>query len=544
MRLIGVAPYGVRIRIETADTYREAAERVHELLDGGWPREAVEFADDCDGPDDLVQQLRALACTDGGCTLGDRALIERGAELWRGLGPDGHPGIAYNLANAEWGLWELAVKEGGYVAALERSRHHLHAARDAYARVGADTDADPATRVQALTNLGNSYDSLGRDVDALERYDEALAVDPTFGMALGNKGVALLGIAPFVADHVPAIVRQAADALDAALADRERVLAIGGPSALQHFEGERGRIDSSSQSPPVDPLDRWHDRYLDWCLRNRLFLHVSPECLTEDTELLDPLFFQGVMVGFSKPEQRHVDLLVDAFGAIKQDYLAARYTAWLTTDRDSPIRDHAAAVGQRAAFLDSLAHARWGVRTGMALQAFTAAINVLDKVASFVHLYFAIERRPKVYFRTLWHPPTGKGKPDVMHSPLAAQMTETSFNRGLLALCDLSCDLERPTPLNGLVERRHTATHRFLVTHNMLLASHEDPSEMLERVEWDDIVDGTIRQLHTARAALVYLARTIDISERRAARELEESSTKPLLDMPLWTFPSDLSEID
>jgi len=50
--------------------------------------------------------------------------------------------------------------------------------------------------VKAYINLANHYDHCGRNFDALHWYDKALQLDSTFGMALGNKGIALerLGI--------------------------------------------------------------------------------------------------------------------------------------------------------------------------------------------------------------------------------------------------------------------------------------------------------------------------------------------------------------
>jgi LA2681-like HEPN len=176
-------------------------------------------------------------------------------------------------------------------------------------------------------------------------------------------------------------------------------------------------------------------------------------------------------------------------------------------------------MSARAKFLDSLLYARWGVRTGLAAQAFAAATNLLDKIAGLVHLYFGTGRVRDVYFRTLWHPRTAKRAADVMDPKLADQFRSPRVNRGLMALCDLSCDLEQPTALNELLDRRHTATHRFLAAHTMLVEGDTADSDWLERVEWRDLIDDVLHQLSTARAALVYLARMIDIAEGAAARK-------------------------
>jgi hypothetical protein len=522
-------------------SYRQAAGEVHRLIDEGLSSEAITFADRCQGEPVLTEQIRALAYTDAGCHLGSKETLLRAIELWQQIEIN-HPQLDYHLANAEIAVWDLAVTTDGRAAALETSRKHLHRARQLYAKVGDAPEVSDELRVQALTNLGNSLDSLGRDVDAMDRYDQALAIDPTFGMALGNKGTTLLGIIPLTEDHVPALVADAARLLDGALADRDRVLQIGGVSALKNFESRRERI-SLGERRPASTQPPWSDPYLSWCMERGLFLHVSPACLSSNSELLDPLFFRGVTVGMSRLEQRRVNFLIDAFDAIKQDYLAARYTTWLATSRRSPIVEQSLELAPRARFLDSLSYARWGPRTGMALQAFTATINALDKIASFVHLYLDIDRKDKVYFRTLWHPRGKRNKPDVMHTEIAEGLRDPECSRGLLALCDLSCDLEQDTSLNKLVERRHAATHRFLVAHHMLVDSDQDSNDWLEGISWDELIDGTLAQMRTARAALVYLARTVDTREA-ARHETLKQGDGVVPTMPLWPMDPGLSEID
>lgn len=71
-------------------------------------------------------------------------------------------------------------------------RTDLQRARDLFAAVGADDTQDTNDRAQALTNRANSLDTCGRHIDALSAYEEALAIQPQFGMALGNRGLTLL----------------------------------------------------------------------------------------------------------------------------------------------------------------------------------------------------------------------------------------------------------------------------------------------------------------------------------------------------------------
>jgi tetratricopeptide (TPR) repeat protein len=535
----------VSTMIDKLDELNRVHSEAKTLLDGGEAEKAIAYADALDAtPQHLpnLKQLRAVVYTDGGAMLARRDFLERGVALWKDLSPDERPNIGYNLANAELSLWQLAVRRDGWLAAWNRERTLLHAARDRYDRVANDSAAPDDLRARALTNCGNAYDGSGRELDAIDRYRGALAFDPDHGMALGNLGIALLRAARHMGVHAPTVLRQGIVALDAALEKRDAVIRDGGPKALRDFERERAKWKIAAQhvANPPGHDGNWADPHLRWCLRNHLFLHVSHECLHEDSPRLDPLYFQGLVVGFDPADQKRLRDLVDAFNTLKQDYIAARYSAWLASDRESPVREQSTRVAERVYFGDSLAYARWGLRTGMATQAFAAGTNVLDKVATFVHLYVGRSRR-RPDFRTL-AAPYERGKPSKpVDEKLAALLGKPEENRGLMALCDLSSDLEKPTPLSHLLELRHAATHRFLVAHTEVVPESDD---WLERIRWGDLKARTIEQLRVARAALVYLARLIDIHEKRNGEAEESSEGKVRPTLPLMESDSRLFEYD
>jgi len=180
--------------------------------------------------------------------------------------------------------------------------------------------------------------------------------------------------------------------------------------------------------------------------------------------------------------------------------------------------EQARAISAKVPFHDSLLLARWGARTGLALQALTAGTNLLDKVAGFLHLYFRTgRRRQDVYFRGFWKARKQRGQPVEMEPAFAGHLAgsnnaEKHFNLGLLALCDLARDLDAETPVARLLSLRHAATHRFLVLHH---GTPPESSEWLERLDWNELVRVMLEQLAIARAALIYLVRAVDLCEAR-----------------------------
>lgn len=61
----------------------------------------------------------------------------------------------------------LDVREVGYIEALLRHRQPLESARRLYDQVGRDPTAELELRMQALTNSANTFDALGRSLEAL-----------------------------------------------------------------------------------------------------------------------------------------------------------------------------------------------------------------------------------------------------------------------------------------------------------------------------------------------------------------------------------------
>lgn len=517
------------MEVASEKDFLAALARVKELSEGQGVETAREFIATCQGTPSLILQLRAAAYS----TLSDdRPSLLEAAAAWRKLGPESSA-VAFQLASTLQNLVELRARDEDRVAVIEHEAEHLREARVLYERAGNDEDAEPVLRIQSWVNLGNAFDFMGRDVDALLSYGRAMALDPDFGMALGNYGMTLLGIAPFMGGHQGHVLADAARALDRAMEDEERVVEIGGVSALAIFRSQRAAIQGSSpdQDEVIDHnRPNFTDPHLRWAYRHGLLLHISPECLQDGDQVVDPLHLGTMTVGIDDASQARLKRLQDAFNAVKQDYISARYSLWLASEPESPIRAHTQKLSARSRFVDTLGYARWGVQTGMALGALNVATNTLDKIAGLTHLYFDTGRKPSsIYFNGMWKAKPKKGEPPPMQPELKAELQSTG-NRGLLALCDLSLDVageKRETELKKLVGLRHTSTHRFLVAHDMVVGTEEEDGWM-ERVEWSRLLEAALRQLAITRAALLYLARAI------AVREENRQPEGKVMPLPNW----------
>ena len=497
-----------------------AAERsLRELLNGGDSRKAIEVADQLVPSYDQeqnVDHLRAIVYVEGGEQLKDSKLLERSRQIFEQLSEqDASPNFLYGLASANHRIWNLAVKQSGFESAWLDSYENLWTARNQFKEIASDACAPKEIRLKALTDAGNSFDEVGRYLDALEMYERALRIEDSSAMALGNRGMALLRVSFLMGSYANDFLMVAADCLDAALNDHSGLLEHGGQKAVKRFRDLRSMIVVSKKEDNFSPESptSFKDPYLAWCLRNELFLHVSPDHIRPDTEILDAISFKSFTIPSSEKSMLLANALIDAFNTLKQDYTSARYLLWLATANDSPINEHARAISKRISFFDTASFARFSARTGLAAQAHKAAVDLMDKIAVFVHVYLRSDSvRGQITFDKF--PYFSKGK---LHASFAGALEPPERNKGLMALLDLHKELKAdpPSPLKRRTIRRHSSTHMFLVVHHMAAG---DSIPKIDRVNWDQLIEESLDQLSFVRGAILYLANMIEIHEEVSSR--------------------------
>ena len=524
-----------RIVINNIEDYRKTQHHIEDLLTGEVSKsKLVTLARSLFGGEDQkanVETLRACILTEAGVRFKDTSLIKEGIRIWEAATPLCSAESSYNLGSGHLHLWQFAVKQNGLGSAWINERIHLHEARRLFKKVAEDERVELELRLKALTDCGNSFDIVGRYLDALSCYDLAISLDPAFGMAAGNRGITLLKVFRYMQGHESHVLHQAATDLDVAAEDKERVLRNGGQSALDIFERERARLSVSNDPnhQTSRSTSKFDDPYLSWCLHKGLFLHFSHECIRTENRFLDSVSFGSFRLDLSNDQvMERANELIDAFNSIKQDYVTARYLVWLATETN-PIREQAEDNSKRTVFWDTLKYAQWGVMPGIGVQALKIALDTLDAIAAFVHLYLSSGRSPQsVDFRTL--PYTNRNGKNLVPSFLSA-LEHPKSNWGLAALIDLSgeFDKERTSRLEALTRRRNAATHRFSVVH--LFGVHES-SSWTERTSWSELTQDSLEALQITRAAILNLAQMIQIHEEVN----EESNPQSSLPLPFEPF--------
>ncbi|MCY3748920.1 MAG: LA2681 family HEPN domain-containing protein [Chloroflexi bacterium] len=504
----------------------KADSSIERLFERGDPAGAINFADNLrssPGLESHVRNLRASTYARVGEQKEQIDLIEEAINIWRSAGDHITTHESYNLASSMLSIWHLHERQNGFADTWMERRDYLHESREIFSSIANNEEAETELRLKALTNAGNSYDNVGRNTDAFDCYDRALAIDSSFAMATGNRGLALLYASPYMRGFEREVKLRAAAELDIAIDDPESVLQHGGESALESFRLQRSLIPDVPSAIEVampTPL-RFTDPHLTWCLREGLLLHVAPKLMDSSVSTLEPLFFRRIISSLDEADMDHMNEIIDAFNTIKQDFMSARYLVWACSEQSSPIRSQAQAITSHASFLDTLQYGRWGVRTGIAVQAFKATIDVLDKIASFTHLYFGTNQSARVVsFRNL---PYEDNRQRRVAGAFLTALQGSRWNVGLAALIDLSYDLVSscPSSISRNINVRHAATHRFVIVHTEF---PQESSEWSERITWHDLIGESLFQLRLARSAIFYVAKMIDIHEEGKAAALAEAS--------------------
>lgn len=245
------------------------------------------------------------AATDRRDERGLRHAVAVGESLQSRLDKPTHRAtVHYYLANAWAGLrhvlrqtddarWDWEQPEA------EHEIVHLRMALQAGRRRDV---ADRRNLCPILTNLGNLMNVVGRFVEAIGYWDEALGIDPEFGMARGNRGVAFSYYARNYYDR-----SDAAFLFRGALLELRQALAQPLQSdARSAFEALRERIEKglnpafvaepAQVTEPPKAAQNAEVKYRRWCLKERLFLNPLNDLGQAWAAVRDSLTLPGIVV--------------------------------------------------------------------------------------------------------------------------------------------------------------------------------------------------------------------------------------------------------
>ena len=495
--------------------------------------------------DELLQFNKAALLIDAGHAARDADAISRGVSLLENqladsLAQGQEPSAQewFNLGNGYYAAEAIRRGEEGYVydpSATPMSRAK-ECYRNAWARAqnfaqetneesdledanatsdNAIEETTPRLKAEILINLGNSLDEIGRSLEAIDFYEEALRIDPNHPIAWMRLGKTLFMVANRVHNRV--MLRDAREAQKNALKGRRLETYCysdarnGLIEDLQHTRDVLrvvGRRKSEHTLPPIPAP--YNQQFVDFCVERRLFLNYSLPNHPSPHPYQDHFKFSVVTS------------LDDATKFARLTRLLNEFTERFATAR--LLLFEAYLPPASPTFFDTLTPyvdlgdvAQYGVRVGKLKLAFESAYNVLDKMALFLNEYFdwGIAKK-QVSFASIW-----SERNNVPH-PTLREMILQQQNNFVFALYDLSRDFGKsadgkPNEWAHYRETRNFLTHQYLVLH-----AYEWDWQIVDgpqyHREWEAMIGDTTSLVYLTRNALLYLFWAVELEEARHAQ--------------------------
>jgi len=307
----------------------------------------------------------------------------------------------------------------------------------------------------ALTNSANHLEKYGRNFEAIILYDNVLKVNPNFGMAYGNKALAIHSYICLAPQKSYLLMREEIKLLKKSLQDN-KLLDIGGQYAKRGFEehllemenylrAENQLNDSNSDQPDVTS-------YENFLLSSNLLLNFDFGYYYDDYSLQDT-FFPNLIQHIDEEKGKNNGVMSDkiyfslqVFNQIIETYTTARLLYFESLNTDYTKYD------KMVNYTYTLDYTRHGIKFGLLKSIFCDLYNCLDKIAHLVAFYYVDDKLllPKdLYFDWL--------QKDVFRDIV---INKNSFQ--LLALRNLSLDFQEGYQYYNLKRIRNRITHSFL----------------------------------------------------------------------------------
>lgn len=416
--------------------------------------------------------------------------------------------IHYNLANGYLTLFGLSERGEGIEAYplsdnLQKAKSHFREAlklRDHH---------DSSVIKQIWVNYGNCLDTLGRGVEALYAYDEAIKLDNNFSMAIGNRAKALRFFADISGSYRGAIYLEAYQAIKSIINNQD-LISIGGIRAIKSFKEEIFKIESvfkekenlnkkiTHRDYDASRLSEFEKYYLRYCKREKLFVNFHVHEDNCEAAITDPIFINLI----TKIEDDNTFYhFAKHINQIKEDYAVARLLLVQSQYKTLEIDN----ISRRTAFANTADYSQFNLYAGLLKTAFKEAYNILDKIAVFINDYFELGiSEDRIYFTSIWYCNyCRKIRDEILHSK----------NISLYALYDIYMDIKSGY-YKTVKDIRDSLVHRRLVIFNSMPNHHSKKDNRYE-ISYSKMLQETNDLVRLVKSAIIYLINFVNIEENK-----------------------------
>lgn len=468
---------------------------------------------------------------DIGFGLKDEALVQTGIQLGENNLKDNQykryrTSIYYNLANGYLSLYGLVERSRGLKIIPQSD--NLQKAKKYLRTVTTDQHLNRDLLIQAWVNLANCFDSLGRGIEAIGAYSNALRMQKDFSMALGNRAIAFRAFADISGKYQIPIYVEAYQTIESILSKPD-LIEVGGLTAKQYFENELKLIESRLPDKSVvnkkikhpkyktKNLSSFERCYIDFCINHKLFLNFHIHDDHCEAAIEDPVFIRLV----TKIDDNDTFYnLAKQLNQIKEDYAVARLNLVQSQYKQKDFDN----ISKRTSYVYALDYSQFNLYVGLLKSAFKDAFNILDKIAVFINDYYELgyseERISFDYIKG-----EARGTSIWEENSIIRQKLLDSKNMSLYALYDIQQDF-KSRHYGRIQEIRNALTHRRLIVFSSSIASSDNNADK-HNIDSDTFLQETIGLMRLTKAAIIYLINFVNTEEEKK----HKISDKPILSM-------------
>lgn len=467
-------------------------------------KKAVTFVKDFDETNIELSNIKASIFIDAGAAIRDPVIVKKGISILQTLEKIeeiNKQTVFYNLAN---GYDNLAGLEYSTVDQVYFNKdNYLLKAKHYFQKAISLTNNLESIPPELFINYGNCLNKLGRTLDALDCYENAIQIDPNHPMALGNKGIALISYAEILPDHYITHFKEAYFYLESALSHNPPPESI--PYFKQHMEflertfPEVIRDNTGYPGYTLEAHSRLEKYLIDFCLEHKLYLNPCNYCKKCDVCLGDNALINRMLID-NRDNKYNVNtdpflVLSSYLNQIKQDYISARFLLILSQYDNFDINF----VDKNVRKIKTPDRSVNNVYTQLLKFAFKSFYDVLDKIACFIDYYLNLQiPQNRIYFSSLWYSNRNRTK-------IRSKIIKTN-NPALNALFDIHSDLSDGIH-NEYSQNRHKLTHRFLN-----ISRYKGVSDSIDLGQF---LSDTIDLAKITKRAILYTLSFIHIEERK-----------------------------
>ncbi len=438
---------------------------------------------------------------------GIQLLEKRGDELMKYEEECLLPQYHYNLGNGYGSLaqyWiNASFSENSTNADLLHYKKWLDQARTHYENV---LDLNHAFRAQVYINLAINLNYLGRSIEALDCYDQALRLVPNHPMALANRGVSLYNLA-FFTWHPNTYILEAYHNLIRAfpgVTSESKQYFLHYLCMIEQCFTEKELLNNPPHYPGIKLQDTGdlESHLTKLCLHNRLYLNFCSFCQQCEAAIGDTVIIKTLTV--SNKDLKSEDVLTirnpyvrfsTFLEEIKKEFVTSRFLIALSKDD----RADYSFVFKHFHSAETFDGRLTDIRIQFLKTAFKGMYDVLDKIAGFINQFWKVGMKDDdVSFARIWY----EDKEKLNHFFL------TSKNKGLLALFSLYTDLRDRHRFKFLKKIRHALTHRFMRVGQV------NEEETAENMSSESLWEQTLELAKLVRSAILYLLIAVDFEEQ------------------------------